>query len=60
MSDASVTLDIRANFSFYGFDSRLLMTLTPDGKLILGPGLSADEATQEVAKLLKLKYEEMR
>jgi hypothetical protein len=38
-----------------GFDTPVL-TITPDGRLELGPGLSEDEATQKVARLLLEMY----
>ena len=48
-----------ADLVFTRPDSQPLLTLTPDGKLIIGPGLSEDEATQRVAAMLKEKFEGM-
>ena len=35
-----------------------VLRITPDGRLVTGEGLSADEATQEAAKLLIASFEE--
>ena len=40
------------SFYFTGSSGRHLMIIRPDGTLEIGGGLSADEATQEVAKQL--------
>jgi hypothetical protein len=32
------------------------LTLTPDGKLLPGPGLSMDDATQKAAEMLAERY----
>jgi hypothetical protein len=56
----SVTLrsNLPSDLTFTGEDGPLL-TLTSDGRMVLGPGLSEDAATQRVAAILKEKYEGM-
>lgn len=35
-----------------------VLTITGEGKIVLGPGLSTDEATQEAARILALHFEQ--
>ena len=44
------------NIIFYGDHAKTFLTLTHDGKLIAGEGLSMDEATQHAAKMLAEHY----
>ena len=41
----------------FNHHNREVLRITPDGRLVTGEGLSADEATQEAAKLLIASFE---
>ena len=48
------------NIYFHGGqDSQIYLTLTQDGRLVLGPGISQERATQEVAKMLVKEYQKL-
>lgn len=42
--------------TFYGGDTKVWLTISPDGVMAPGPGLSEDEATQHIAKMLAERY----
>jgi hypothetical protein len=44
------------NINFHGRDARILLTITPAGRMILGPDISKEKATQEVAQLLLKEF----
>lgn len=44
----------------FGHSGGYAMKLTPDGRLIPGPGLSEDEATQRMFKALQAMFERGR
>ena len=49
-----------ANIYFHGGeDAQILLTLTHDGRLVLGPGISKERATREVAELLVREYHKL-
>lgn len=45
--------------TFYGGDTRTWLTISCDGLMTIGPGLSEDEATQRVAKMLAENYSQL-
>lgn len=66
MNTPKTNLSVLAPASAYQPDSLLsfnhhnreVLRITADGRLVTGEGLSADEATQEAAKLLIASFEE--
>lgn len=49
-------LDPNHTITFYAEENRIILTVTSDGKIIPGPNLSMDEATQQGAKMLAEHY----
>ncbi len=45
--------------TFYGGDTLVWLTISPDGVIAVGPGLSDDEATQRVANMLAERYSQL-
>jgi hypothetical protein len=52
------TLSTPPNTIIFRAEHKEVLRITPDGRLVTGEGLSADEATQEAAKLLIASFEE--
>src|SRR5688500_13066358 len=50
------SLDPNHTITFYDEVNRIILIVTSDGKLIPGPNLSMDEATQQGAKMLAEHY----
>jgi hypothetical protein len=47
------------NIYFHGADAQVMLTLTHDGRMILGPGISKQKATQEIAAMLVKEYQKL-
>jgi hypothetical protein len=47
------------NIYFSGNDAQVMLTLTHDGRMILGPGISKQKATQEIAAMLVREYHKL-
>jgi hypothetical protein len=47
------------NIYFYGEDAQVMITLTHDGRMVLGPGISKQKATQEIAAMLLREYHKL-
>ena len=56
--NSSCTLSIPPNTITFHPANKEVLRITHDGRLVTGEGLSADEATQEAAKLLIASFEE--
>ena len=48
---------LQSNLYFHDHKAQILLTITKDGRLEIGPGLSKEKATQEVARLLMKHFE---
>ena len=55
--NSSCTLSIPPNTITFHSEHKEVLRITADGRLVIGEGLSADEATQEAAKLLIASFE---
>ena len=55
--NSSCTLSTPPNTITFHATNKEVLRITPDGHLVIGEGLSADEATQEAAKLLIASFE---
>lgn len=55
--NSSCTLSIPPNTITFHSEHKEVLRITADGRLVIGEGLSADEATREAAKLLIASFE---
>ena len=56
--NSSCTLSTPPNKITFHAKNKEVLRITSDGRMVTGEGLSADEATQEAAKLLIASFEE--